>query len=212
MSTKSLNPALSAALTAVPATFRSRLIKAYVDLKQNTLEGRHDPAGLETGKFCEVALRFLQQKVHGASTPFGTRMTNFSDECRRLAATPTTSGNESDRVVIPRALDFLYTMRNKRGIGHVGGDVDANGIDIATMARTADWILCELIRINHGVSLERSTRHRGWNLYAAVACHLGGGRKEADPERRGESERPSTAPSLLNPRFGCLAVGPCVVG
>lgn len=71
-------------------------------------------------------------------------------------AAPTTSGNESERVVIPRALDFLYTMRNKRGIGHVGGDVDANVIDIATMARTADWILCELIRINHGVSLEEA--------------------------------------------------------
>lgn len=112
MSTKRLNPALSAALAAVPATFRLRLIKAYVDLKQNTLEGRHDPAGLATGKFCEVALRFLQQKVHGASTPFGTRITSFSDECRRLTAAPTTSGNESERVVIPRALDFLYTMRN----------------------------------------------------------------------------------------------------
>jgi hypothetical protein len=47
-------------------------------------------------------------------------------------------------------------MRNKRGIGHVGGDVNANGIDIATMARTADWIICELIRINHGVSLEEA--------------------------------------------------------
>ena len=47
-------------------------------------------------------------------------------------------------------------MRSKRGIGHIGGDVDANGIDIATMARIADWIVCELIRINHGVSLEEA--------------------------------------------------------
>jgi hypothetical protein len=47
-------------------------------------------------------------------------------------------------------------MRNKRGIGHVAGDVDANAIDIATMARTADWIVCELIRINHGLSLEEA--------------------------------------------------------
>lgn len=156
MNTKSLNPTLSAALTAISTAFRSRLIKAYIDLKQNALEGRHDPAGLATGKFCEVVLRFLQQKVHGTSTPFGTRITNFGDECRRLTAAPTNSGNESERVVIPRALDFLYTMRNKRGIGHVGGDVDANGIDIATMARTADWILCELIRINHGISLEEA--------------------------------------------------------
>jgi hypothetical protein len=47
-------------------------------------------------------------------------------------------------------------MRSKRGIGHIGGDVDANAIDIATMARIADWIICELIRINHGLSLEEA--------------------------------------------------------
>jgi hypothetical protein len=47
-------------------------------------------------------------------------------------------------------------MRNKRGIGHVGGDVDANAIDVATMAKTADWVVCELIRINHGLSLEEA--------------------------------------------------------
>lgn len=156
MSTKSLNSVLSAALAEIPTPFRSRLIKSYVDLKQNSVEGRHDPAGMAAGKFCEVALRFLQHKVHGTSTSFGTRINNFADECRRLTAAPVTSGNDSERVVLPRALNFLYTMRNKRGIGHVGGDVDANAIDIATMARTADWVMCELIRINHGVSLEEA--------------------------------------------------------
>jgi hypothetical protein len=47
-------------------------------------------------------------------------------------------------------------MRNKRGIGHVGGDVDANSIDIALMAKTADWLICEFIRIYHGLSLEEA--------------------------------------------------------
>jgi hypothetical protein len=47
-------------------------------------------------------------------------------------------------------------MRSKRGIGHVGGDVDANTIDIETMVRTADWIICELIRVYHSLSLEEA--------------------------------------------------------
>jgi hypothetical protein len=54
----------------------------------------------------------------------------------------------------PRALVFIYTMRSKRDIAHVGGDVDANTIDFATMVRTADWIICELIRLYHSLSLE----------------------------------------------------------
>ena len=94
--------------------------------------------------------------MHGVFTPFGTKIGNYADECRKLVNAPATKGNESERVVLPRALVFLYTMRNKRGIGHVGGDVDANAIDIAAMAKTADWIVCELIRINHGLSLEEA--------------------------------------------------------
>jgi hypothetical protein len=156
MSTKSPSLTLDAALASVPKMFRQRLIDAYLSVKKNCLEARYDAAGMATGKVCEVALRLLQSKVLGTFTPFGTRITNYADECRRLTVAPVTAGNESERAVIPRALVFLYTMRNKRGIGHVGGDVDANVIDVATMARTADWIICELIRINHGLSLEEA--------------------------------------------------------
>jgi hypothetical protein len=156
MSTKNLNPVLATALADVPTVCRTKLIQSYLDLKKNATENRYDTAGLAAGKLCEVVLRFLQQKVHGTFTPFGTKINNYADECRRLTVAPATSGNESERVILPRALLFLYTMRNKRGIGHIGGDVDANAIDITTMAKTADWIVCELIRINHGLSLDEA--------------------------------------------------------
>jgi len=156
MSTRSPDPILAAALANVPSAFRSRLINAYVDLKKNFAEARYVGAGLAAGKLCEVTLRLLQQTVHGTFTPFGTKINNYADECRRLITAPTTSGNESERIVLPRALVFLYTMRSKRGIGLIGGDVDANSIDIATIARISDWIICELIRINHGLSLEEA--------------------------------------------------------
>lgn len=156
MSIKSLSPVLDSALASIPVAFRSKIIQTYLDLKRNCVETRYEAAGLSTGKFCEIALRLLQNIVHGTFTPFGKKINNFADECRKLVAAPEAAGNESERVVLPRALVYLYTMRSKRGIGHVGGDVDANAIDIATMARVADWIVCELIRINHGLSLEEA--------------------------------------------------------
>jgi len=156
MSTKSPSHVLDSAIANVPSKFRSRLIQTYLDLKKNCTEARHEAAGLAVGKFCEVVLRLLQEKVHSNFTPFGKKINNYAEECRKLIIAPETSGKESERIVLPRALVFLYTMRNKRGIGHVGGDVDANAIDIAAMARTADWIICELIRINHGMSLEEA--------------------------------------------------------
>lgn len=141
---------------SVPTQFRGKLLDAYGRLKRDHAEGRYDAAGLAAGKLCEVVLRFLQQVVTGEFTPFGTRVLNFADECRKLEKTAAASGVESLRIVIPRGLPFLYTMRNKRGIGHVGGDVEANRIDSATVTRLADWVLCELVRIYHGLSLEEA--------------------------------------------------------
>jgi hypothetical protein len=51
---------------------------------------------------------------------------------------------------------FLYTLRGKRGVGHVGGDVEANEIDATVILRTCDWVICELIRVFHGLSLEEA--------------------------------------------------------
>lgn len=155
-STRTSRGALDGALTGISKEFRGKLVASYVELKTNLAESRHDAAGLSAGKFCEIALRFLQQRVQGTHTPFGTKIVNFAEDCRALIAAPAGAATDSEHIILPRALVFLYTMRNKRGIGHVGGDVDANSIDIALMARAADWVVAELIRIHHGLSLEEA--------------------------------------------------------
>jgi hypothetical protein len=156
MSTPKHNPLLDTALNSIPKKFRAKIIDTYLDLKRNCMEARFEAAGLSAGKFCETVLRQLQNKIFGVYTPFGKKIGNFAGDCRKLITSITISATESERAVIPRALVFLYTMRNKRGIGHVGGDVDANEIDTAVMARTVDWVLCELIRIHHDMPLEEA--------------------------------------------------------
>jgi hypothetical protein len=154
MSTPATDLSLEAALGSIPATFRTRLLRTYRSLKDAFASGQHDAAGLRAGRFCEVVLRFLQQELTNEYIPFGTRVGNFGAECVKLEKVPKENGPESLRLIVPKALDFLYTMRNKRGIGHEGGDVDANEIDAATSVRLADWCLCELIRVFHALSLE----------------------------------------------------------
>lgn len=156
MTTNRNDVSLESALAGVPNAFRDRLIKAYRDLKAAFASGQHDAAGLRAGRFCEVGLRLLQKELTGNYTPFGTAIRNFGDECKKLEETRKDAGPESLRLVIPRALTFLYTLRNKRGISHEGGDVDANEIDAATCVRLADWCLCELIRVYHSLSLEEA--------------------------------------------------------
>jgi hypothetical protein len=111
---------------------------------------------LAAGKFCEATLRFLQHEILKTFIPFGQKIPDLSVECRKLIESPKTAGPESLRIVMPRAIVFVYTLRNKRGIGHVGGDVDANHIDAMTIARACDWMACELIRVYHQLSLEEA--------------------------------------------------------
>lgn len=151
---------LESALGNVDKKFRPRIIKEYLDIKKRysraAVDQEFDSTGISTGKFVETVLRFLQVHLTKNFIPFGTHINNFADECRKLIQLPHSVGNESQRIIIPRALVFLYTLRGKRGIGHVGGDIEANAIDAATIVRTADWIMCELIRMFHNLSLEQA--------------------------------------------------------
>src|SRR5262249_32982793 len=146
--------AIELALATLPVKLRERLVAAHTDLKRAYVESEFDACGLRAGGFCEVILRVLQHLLTKTHLPFGAKIPNFRVECDKLEALPQSAGPEGIRVICPRAISFIYTMRNKRGIGHVGGDVDANEIDAACCVRVADWALAELLRVVHALSLE----------------------------------------------------------
>ncbi len=154
MSTPGTKPSLEAALVLVPAPLRGKLIRIYADLKTAVLENRYESIGLRAGRLSEILLRVLQHRLTNAFVPIGDHLNNFGDECEKLGKLPKTAGPDSLRILVPRALTFLYTLRNKRDIGHVGGDVDANAIDALAAAQIADWCMCELIRVVHKMPLE----------------------------------------------------------
>ena len=156
MNTKVNNSLLEQSLANVPKAYRTKLIETYLEVKRSHAEAKFESAGLNAGKLCEVLVRLLQNEITGSSTAFGKPIPNMADECRKLITAQNTNVSESIKTILPRALVFLYTMRNKRGIGHIGGDIDANSIDSATIARTADWIICELIRVFHKMPIEEA--------------------------------------------------------
>jgi hypothetical protein len=153
--TQSVEDRFDQALAALPAPFRSRVVKYYKALKQANKRGEFDACGARAGKFCESLIRFLEQRLEGSFTPFGQQVNVYS-AATRLERLPIASGPEPLRVFIPRALAFLYTLRNKRGFAHVGGDLDSDPFDAATCVAVADWCMCELIRVVHSLSLEEA--------------------------------------------------------
>ncbi len=60
--------------------------------------------------------------------------------------------NESIRRHIPKALYFVYGIRNTRDITHLGDGIDRNLQDATLVVNTLDWMMAELVRVYHTVS------------------------------------------------------------
>lgn len=143
------------AFSGLPADLRGELIKSYSEITRNFIERRWEPSELNGGKFAEVAYSIVQGAVSGSFPTKASKPKNMADACRVLEGKPANAaqiGDKSLRVFIPRALVFLYDIRNQRGVGHVGGDVDANSMDASAVVAVASWVMAELVRIFHGVS------------------------------------------------------------
>src|SRR6185295_13017509 len=112
MSTSASSQGLEDALRPIPDEFRPKLVARYLDLRRALLEGRHDTTGMRVAYFAETLLRYLQHRLLNAFTPFGKKLPDFSLECQKLEKTPASAGDEGIRVIMPRALNFVYTLRN----------------------------------------------------------------------------------------------------
>lgn len=146
----------SGLLAVLPTALRTELIEAHRRIVRNYSERRWEPAELNGGKLCEAVYTVLEGAILGTFAPVASKPQNMVDACRRLETSPpdaTRVGDRSLRILLPRLLPFLYEIRNNRGVGHVGSDVNPNHEDAEAVLSMANWIMAELVRIFHNVSL-----------------------------------------------------------
>ena len=139
------------ALGALPAGLRKTLFSEYQTIAQNYLERRWTPASLSGGKFCEVVYCIVDGFGSGNYAAKPSKPANMVNACRALESR--THVPRSFQILIPRLLPALYEVRNNRGVGHVGGDVDSNHMDAAAVLAIAGWIMAELVRVLHATTI-----------------------------------------------------------
>lgn len=144
---------LGAGLSQIPPEFRKAILKNYEQLKRRYHAGDVNGAGTAATQFCEDGLRWIQEVVRGKCTPFGTHIANFGKECDDIERLPAGPFDDALRVLAPKVLKTLHAFRSKRGFVHTPGAVSANRIDLATMARLADWFVAELLRVHNQMDL-----------------------------------------------------------
>lgn len=140
-------------LSNIPDGLRIPLIEEYNSIVQNYMEHKWSPSELSGGKFCEIVYTILNGYPNNYS-PSPSKPNNFVDACRRLenkAGIP-----RSFQILIPRLLPALYEIRNNRGVGHTGGDVDPNHMDAVAVLSVSNWMMGELIRVYHSVDVSKA--------------------------------------------------------
>jgi len=147
-----------ALLAAIPPSLRDELVKALNEVLRNYRERRWEPSELNGGKLCEVAYSILRGHVDGRFPTKAAKPSNMVDACKTLEQAPANKFPRSVRIQIPRMLVALYEIRNNRGVGHVGGDVDPNPMDATAVVAISKWIVAELIRIFHSVPIDEAQR------------------------------------------------------
>jgi len=149
----------SRVFAGLPIGLRNPLLKSYQEIVTNFAEHRWEPSELNAGKLCEVVYTIINGVVTGSFPAKPSKPRDMVAACRALESAPPQPnrvGDRSLRILIPRVLPALYEVRSNRGVGHVGGDVDANFMDATAVFGMASWTLAELVRIFHEISTKEA--------------------------------------------------------
>jgi hypothetical protein len=117
------------------------LLKEFVLIKQDVVTGtlgRGSP-----GKFVETMVQIMQYLEKGQYDKQPAVDNYLKDIENRGTTLP-----DSLKLLVSRIARSIYSLRNKRGIGHKG-EVDPNIMDLKYIFSGCQWILAELVRVYH---------------------------------------------------------------
>ena len=147
------------AFSVLPTTLRDDLISAFNEIVKNYREHRWEPSELNGGKLCEAVYTICKGWLDGAQYPArAEKPSRFPDKCwAMMNEYQHVRDSRSARILIPRMMIGLYDIRNNRGVGHAGAEVDPNHMDATVVLYTAKWLIAELVRLLHTLSTEEAT-------------------------------------------------------
>lgn len=147
------------AFSVLPATLRDDLLSAFTEIVKNYRERRWEPSELNGGKLCEAVYAVCKGWLEGGNYPARAEKPNrFPMRCWEMESVyQQVPNSRSARILIPRMMIGLYDIRNNRGVGHAGAEVDPNQMDATSVLYTSKWLMAELVRLLHALSTEEAT-------------------------------------------------------
>lgn len=147
------------AFAVLPTGLRDDLLNAFNEIVKNYREHRWEPSELNGGKLCEAVYTITVGWLEGGVYPDRAKKPEqFPQKCWGLEAKySTVKDARSARVLIPRLMLGMLEIRNNRNVGHTGGDVDPNAMDAMLVLHNAKWLVAELVRMLHTLTIDQAT-------------------------------------------------------
>lgn len=147
------------AFSVLPATLRKDLLDAFNEIVKNYREHRWEPSELNGGKLCEAVYTICLAWLDGGKYPARAKKPrNLPQACWDLEKTyAQVPDSRSARILVPRMMMGLYDIRNNRGVGHAGAEVDPNKMDATAVLYIAKWLVAELVRLLHTLTTDEAT-------------------------------------------------------
>jgi hypothetical protein len=178
---------MTLSISGIPSELSTKLIEEYLDIKKRFAMNDWGPGQLKGGRFAEVVLRIHQHILGEAVTPFGTDIP-AADKTRILNTVQSAGAIDAHvrQKTVP-LVRLLLDFRNNRDAAHLGG-FDANNMDTLFVMTSATWILCELIRVYGGYTLQQTGLRGGRailvaELHPAQRPHRAGPRRSVQPHQ-----------------------------
>lgn len=147
------------AFSVLPTTLRDDLLNAFNEIVKNYREHRWEPSELNGGKLCEAVYTICKGWLEGGNYPArAEKPSRFPNKCCDMESVyQQVPNSRSARIMIPRMMMGLYDIRNNRGVGHAGAEVDPNKMDATAVLYTSKWLVAELVRLLHTLTTEEAT-------------------------------------------------------
>src|SRR5258705_5846781 len=152
-----LNKIASSLKTQFDPRLVDELLSAYQEAKRNFFLGGLRLSAVEGGRFCEAAMRMLQQATTKRFTPLG-QLIDSDRLFQQLREIPRGTQPDSIRLNIPRVIRVIYDIRNGRDAAHLADDIDPNLQDATLVISNIDWTLAEFVRLYHDVNADEAQR------------------------------------------------------
>ena len=146
---------MSLVIYGLPAALSEKLVEEFLEIKKRFLMNDWGPGQLKGGRFAEALLRVYQHLLGKPITPFGEDIpAAVKTKILNTVQGDATIDDHIRQKTVPLAR-LLLDFRNNRDVAHLGG-FNANSMDTLFVTTSATWILCELVRVYGGYSMDQA--------------------------------------------------------